>query len=282
MPNTFHEQAARILSDRRDLFALSPPGAYDEAAYAEPVIERVVRDGPMFNPTALVLLPTREMAIQVHEAFFQLSGEESRARALGLFEGKPLTSQIGPLKNGVDVVIGTPGRVLEHIKRRTLRIEQSKILVLDRADEILDAGLGRDVEAIIGSTPKTRQTVILSATSPKGVLSMARDHLRDPELIGVDKGEFEDASSSPVADQVNVHFDAGKGSGVTPRDLLGAITNEGGLDRDRVGAITIKQNFSLVAVFAEDADDLVRKLRASRIKGRKVKVRPERFSHRPR
>ena len=98
----------------------------------------------------------------------------------------------------------------------------------------------------------------------------------------MDAAEFEDAAQSRVPDQVNIHFDAGKGAGMNPRDLLGAITNEGGLNRDRVGAIRIKQNFSLVAVSAEDADDLVRKLRNSRIKGHKVKVRHERFSHRPR
>ncbi|MBK5233887.1 MAG: DEAD/DEAH box helicase [Thermoleophilia bacterium] len=277
---SFQDEAIPSLLSKHDLFAQVPAGTGEEAAYALTVIERVVSDGPTYNPTALILVPTRELAIQVHEVIFQLSSRGAVANVLGVFEGKPITSQIGPLKHGVDIVVGTPGRVLEHVKRKTLRIEQLKILVLDRADEMLDQGLGRELEVIIGETPKkTRQTVIFSSSIPQRVVSMARDHLRDPVLIGIEPEalEFDSTADAPRLDLTNLYFGAGKSAGVTPRDLVGAITNEGGLIGEQIGAIKIKENFSLVAVPAEAADDIVRKLRTSRIKGRKVTIRLERF-----
>ena len=281
-PNDSQDQVGSALVARTDLFAVVPCGNDYESAYATAVIDRIRREGPSYNPTALILVPTRELAIQIHETVFQASGRGSIANALGVFEGKPVTSQIGPLKHGVDIVIGTPGRVLEHVRRKTLRIEQLKVLVLDRLDEMLDLGLGRDLEAIIQATPKTRHTALFAATAPKPVLAMARDHLREPELVGIEREEFESVATPRSSDtqQVNLHFNAGKGAGITPRDLLGAITNEGGVRRDQVGAITIKQNFSLVAVDADEAEDIVRKLRNAQVRGRKVKVRHERFSHR--
>lgn len=278
-PTPFQEQTIPPLLAKRDLFAQVATDAGGEAALALPVIERVLHDGPTYNPTALILVPTRELAIQIHEAIFQFSSRGSIASVLGVFEGKPVTSQIGPLKHGVDIVVGTPGRVLEHVKRRTLRIEQLKILILNKADEMLDLGLATEIEAILGNTPKTRQTVLFSATTPQRILSMAREHLRDPELVGIESEEFESAAApeGPASDLVNLYFGVGRGAGITPRDLVGAITNEGGLRGGQIGSIKIKENFSLAAVPAEEADGIVRRLRSSRIKGRKATVRLERF-----
>jgi len=282
-PTPFQEQAIPPLLSKRDLFAQISTAAGEEAAFALPVIERVLRDGPTYNPTALILAPTRELAIQVHETLFQLSSRGTSANVLGVFEGKPVTSQIGPLKHGVDIVVGTPGRVLEHVKRKTLRIEQLKVLVLDRVDELLDLGLARDVDTIVGNTPKTRQTVHFSASVPQPVLSMAHRYLKDPELVGIEHEEYESGalSEGPVKSITNLYFGAGRAADVTPRDLVGAITNEGGLKGEQVGAIKIKENFSLAAVPADEVDDIVRKLRSARIRGRKVTVRLERFRKKP-
>ncbi len=276
-------RAARIdasLCGRRDLFARTEddPGN-DVASYAVPILERILNDGPAYNPTALILLPTRDLAIRVHEEVFQLSERGRVARVMGVFEGKPLTSQIGPLKHGVDIVVGTPGRVLEHVKRKTLRIEQLKVLVLDGADQLLGPGTAREVGSIVEVTPATRQTVLLSATSPPRVLRVAHQQLRDPQLVGIETEEYESAATpeAPAGRMTNLYFGAGKGSGVTPRDLVGVITNEGGLTGQQIGEIRIKQNFSLVAVPAERAKALAGKLRSSRVKGRKVKIRLERF-----
>lgn len=277
-PTEFQGLAISPLLAKRDLFAQADPGSGGQAAIALSAIERVVVDGPTYNPTALILLPTRELAIQAHEEAFQLSGRGINARVLGAFEGKPLTSQIGPLKHGTDIVVGTPGRVLEHVKRRTLRIEQIKMVALDRVDEMIERRLAGDLETILGNTPRTRQTILLSGSTPPRVLALGQKHLRDPELIGIDPDELESlpAPEGPAI-PVNIYFGVGKAAKVTPKDLVGAITNEGGLDGSLIGAIKIKQNFSLVAVPAEEAEALVRKLRSSLIKGRKAKVRLERF-----
>ena len=280
LPTPFQQLVIPSLLARRDLFGVAATGSGRTGAFALPVIERVHRDGPTYNPTALVLTPSREQAIKVHEEFFQLTSRGTIASALGVFEGKPVTSQIGPLKHGVDIVVGTPARVLEHVKRRTLRIEQLKILVLTEVDQLLEAGLGRDVEAIVAETPKkTRQTIITSGTAPLPVISMGRQYLRDPELVGVDREEYESVETPAAVDgkQVNIYFGAGSKAGVTPRDLVGAMTNEGGLDGAQIGAIEIKGKFSLVAVPASAAANVVRKMKSSRIKGRKVKIRLERF-----
>jgi ATP-dependent RNA helicase DeaD len=278
-PTPFQVLAIPTLSEKRDLFAVTDSDPGNVVSYALPIIERIRNDGRAYGPTALILVPTRELAIRVHEEVFRLSERGTLARVLGLFEGKPLTSQIGPLKHGVDIIVGTPGRVLEHVNRRTLRIEQLKVLVIDRLDECLDAGLSREVVAIINATPGTRQTAVFSGTSPLRVLKLAHRHLHDPELIGLAAEEFESVAlpKTPSTAMVNLYFGTGKGDGVTPRDLVGAITKEGGLTGDQVGAIKIKQNFSLVAVPGEKAKALVGKLKASRIKGRKVKIRLERF-----
>ena len=225
------------------------------------------------------IAPTRERAIEVHEAVFRYSSRGSTARVLGAFEGKPVTSQIGPLKHGTDIVAGTPGRVLEHVRRRTLRIEQLKILVIDGADGIFEAGLEGEVAEIIDATPKTRQTIMLTGSTPTPVLTMARRQLRDPELAGVAREDFEsvEAPAPPPGRMVNIYFGVGSKAGITPRDLVGAITNEGGLGGEQIGDVRIKANFSLVAVPASAAANVARKMKSSLVKGRKAKIRLERF-----
>lgn len=282
-PTPFQSVAIPPLLEGRDL--LGSPDSPDEAAaaFTIPVIERILRDGPAYNPTAVILSPSRERAIEVHEAVFRYSSRGSTARVLGAFEGKPVTSQIGPLKHGTDIVAGTPGRVLEHVRRRTLRIEQLKILVIDGADGIFEAGLEGEVAEIIDATPKTRQTLMLTGSAPTPVLTMARRHLRDPELVGVAREELEsvEAPAPPQGKMVNLYIGVGSKAGVTPRDLVGAITNEGGLGGEQIGDVRIKANFSLVAVPASAAANVARKMKSSLVKGRKAKIRLERFQKPP-
>ncbi len=278
-PTAFQAEAIPPLLEGRDLLGLPESSGEAAAVFAIPILERILRDGPAYNPTAVILSPTRERAIEVHEALFQYSSRGSTARVLGAFEGKPVTSQIGPLKHGTDIVAGTPGRVLEHVRRRTLRVEQLKILVIDGADGIIDEDLAAETAEIIEATPKTRQTIMLTGSVTAPVLVMARRHLRDPELAGVGREEFDsvEAPAPPPGKMVNLYIGVGSKAGVTPRDLVGAVTNEGGLAGDQVGEIQIKANFSLVAVPASAAANVVRKMKTSLVKGRKAKIRLERF-----
>ena len=264
---------------RRDRLAVVSDGSQGAAYFAPTVVERLGHDGPAFGPTALILTPTRDEAIRVHETFLQLTDRGETARLATAFEGKPLTSQIGPLKHGADIVVGTPGRVAEHVKRRTLRIEQLKILALHSADRILELGFGKELEAVLEATPSTRQTIVTTIEASQRVLTIGRRHLSDPELFGIEPDDF---TAVPVPGELdvrtaNLYFGLGKGARITPRDLVGALINEGGLRRDQIGAVKIKQNFSLVAVPADQVKELAGKLRSIQIKGRKAKIRPERF-----
>ncbi len=279
-PSPFELEALPPLLSRRDLLAIGPSSTDYARTLAIDAIERVVGDGPAYGPTALILVPDRESSIRFHETAFQLASKGATARILGLIEGKPLTSQIGPLKHGTDIVVGTPGRVAEHVRRKTLRVEQLKIIALVRADEMLDHG--NELRTVIEKTPTTRQSIITAGVGDDRVLSLAHRLLREPELLGVTSEELRAvAPEKPAVRMSNLHFDLGKGAGVGPADLVGVITREGGLNAEMIGEIKVKQNFSLVAVPAADAESLVHKLKGSRLKGRKTKIRLERFRSKP-
>jgi ATP-dependent RNA helicase DeaD len=134
------------------------------------------------GPAALVLVPTRELAEQVSQAVHRY-GRDLGVRVLPVYGGQPIGRQLQALKRGVDVVVGTPGRVLDHIGRSTLQLGGVRTVVLDEADEMLDMGFAEDIDAILAETPEDRQTVLFSATIPPRIEAIARRHLRDPVRI---------------------------------------------------------------------------------------------------
>lgn len=136
------------------------------------------------DPVALVLVPTRELAVQVSEAFHRY-GKDLGARVLPIYGGQPIGRQLRALDSGVDVVVATPGRALDHIARGTLRLGGLATVVLDEADEMLDMGFAEDIEAILEHAPAQRQTVLFSATMPSRIDGMARQHLREPVRIEI-------------------------------------------------------------------------------------------------
>jgi ATP-dependent RNA helicase DeaD len=133
-----------------------------------------------------VLVPTRELAVQVSEAIHKY-GRELGARVLPIYGGQPIGRQLRELDRGVDVVVATPGRALDHIGRATLRLDRLAIVVLDEADEMLDMGFAEDIEAILDRTPPGRQTVLFSATLPPRIDAIAARHLRDPVTIAIER-----------------------------------------------------------------------------------------------
>jgi ATP-dependent RNA helicase DeaD len=142
---------------------------------------------------ALVLVPTRELAVQVAQAFHRY-GRELGVRVLPIYGGQPIGRQLQVLGRGVDVVVATPGRALDHINRKTLRLDEVRTVVLDEADEMLDMGFVEDIEAILDVTPEDRQTVLFSATMPARVDGIARRHLREPVRIEMGR-------AGPVGDE---------------------------------------------------------------------------------
>src|SRR5258707_6434761 len=148
---------------------------------------------------ALILVPTRELAIQVSEAMDSY-GRDMGARVLPIYGGQPIGRQLRALERGVDVVVATPGRVRDHLARRTLRLDGLDVVVLDEADEMFDMGFAEDIEAILQETPADRQTVLFSATMPPRIDTMARRHLRDPIRIQIGR-EADTPGEGPLVRQ---------------------------------------------------------------------------------
>ncbi|TDC29856.1 DEAD/DEAH box helicase [Micromonospora sp. 15K316] len=181
-PTPIQREAIPPLLAGRDLLGQAATGTGKTAAFALPLLQRMPahRDGG--DPVALVLVPTRELAVQVSEAFHRY-GRELGARVLPIYGGQPIGRQLRALDAGVDVVVATPGRALDHIARETLRLGGLTTVVLDEADEMLDMGFAEDIEAILEHAPEQRQTVLFSATMPSRIDGMARQHLTDPVRI---------------------------------------------------------------------------------------------------
>jgi ATP-dependent RNA helicase DeaD len=166
----------------KDLMGQAQTGTGKTAAFAVPILERLEsrRENPL--PQALVLAPTRELAVQVRDEFVKLSAGR-RARTVAVYGGKPIRRQTDQLREGVQVVVGTPGRVLDHIGRGTLRLEGLRVVVLDEADRMLDIGFRPDIEKILRRCPSQRQTLLFSATIPPPVMRLAQRYMHDPEML---------------------------------------------------------------------------------------------------
>ncbi|WP_018800630.1 DEAD/DEAH box helicase [Salinispora arenicola] len=181
-PTPIQREAIPPLLAGRDLLGQAATGTGKTAAFALPLLQRMSADRPTGDPVALVLVPTRELAVQVSEAFHRY-GKELGTRVLPIYGGQPIGRQLRALDSGVDVVVATPGRALDHIARGTLRLGDVGTVVLDEADEMLDMGFAEDIEAILEHAPEQRQTVLFSATMPARIDGMARAHLTDPIRI---------------------------------------------------------------------------------------------------
>lgn len=180
-PTPIQREAILPLVAGHDLVGQAATGTGKTAAFALPLLQSL-KPGDSDGPSALVLVPTRELAEQVSQAIHRY-GRDLNVRVLPVYGGQPIIRQLQVLRRGVDVVVGTPGRILDHIERETLRLDGVKTVVLDEADEMLDMGFAEDIEAILTETPAERQTVLFSATMPPRIDAIARKHLREPMRI---------------------------------------------------------------------------------------------------
>ncbi len=182
----------------RDVLAQAATGTGKTAAFALPLLHRLNLDAPPRERTAaLVLVPTRELAMQVAEAIHRY-GKALGAVAVPIYGGAPMESQIRSLKRGVDVIIATPGRALDHIRRKTVHLAAVRTVVLDEADEMLDMGFAEDLEAILSATPKEKQVALFSATLPPRIAAIAKTHLRNPHVIRIDATAVKAGHSAKV------------------------------------------------------------------------------------
>jgi ATP-dependent RNA helicase DeaD len=184
-PTPIQLAAIPVLLDGRDLLGQAATGTGKTAAFALPILERLGAAKRRRDPMALVLVPTRELAIQVSQAIHRY-GRRLGVKVLPIYGGQPIGRQLRDLDAGVDVVVATPGRAVDHINRGTLRLASVEVVVLDEADEMLDMGFADDLDAVFSQTPaESRQTVLFSATMPNRIDAIARRHLRDPARIRI-------------------------------------------------------------------------------------------------
>ncbi|HEY4156769.1 MAG TPA: ATP-dependent RNA helicase DbpA [Polyangiaceae bacterium] len=177
-------EAIPVLLAGRDLVGRSRTGSGKTAAFALPILERLKPEPREVG--ALVLCPTRELSAQVAREIRRLGRRLPGLSVLVLAGGEPFGRQAGALERGVHVVVGTPGRVLDHLRRRTLKVHRVATVVLDEADRMLDMGFHEDMEKILKALPAARQTAFFSATYPTSIEALAQKHLREPAFVNLD------------------------------------------------------------------------------------------------
>ncbi len=209
-PSPIQAQTIPLLLDGSDLVGQAQTGTGKTAAFALPALANI--DIKQSKPQVLVLAPTRELAIQVAEAFGKYAAFMPGFHVLPVYGGQDYRTQIRALQRGVHVVVGTPGRVMDHIRRGNLQLDELKTLVLDEADEMLRMGFIDDVQWILEQTPDSRQTALFSATMPSQIRRIATRHLKDPQQITV-------KVKTSTAETIRQRYWT-----VTPRNKLDALT----------------------------------------------------------
>ncbi|KIL48573.1 DEAD/DEAH box helicase [Jeotgalibacillus campisalis] len=171
----------------RDIIGQAQTGTGKTAAFGIPMLEKIDVKSP--NIQGLIIAPTRELAIQVSEELYKI-GSDKRVRVLSVYGGQDIQRQIRAMKKNPHIIVGTPGRLLDHINRRTLKLENVQTLVLDEADEMLNMGFIDDIESILKTVPDTRQTLLFSATMPGPIRKIAERFMSNPETVSVKTKEM--------------------------------------------------------------------------------------------
>jgi len=180
--------------ENKDLIGQAQTGTGKTAAFGIPLVEKV--DTKMDAIQGIIIAPTRELAIQVSEELYKI-GAGKRVRVLPIYGGQDISRQIRSLKKAPHIIVGTPGRVLDHINRKTMRLDTVNTVILDEADEMLNMGFIEDIESILASTPEERQTLLFSATMPGPIQRMAEKFMKDPQIVRVKTKEM----TVPLIDQ---------------------------------------------------------------------------------
>ncbi len=181
-PSAIQEATIPVLLSGRDVVGLAQTGTGKTAAFALPILSRI--EPGQGVPQALVLAPTRELALQVCEAF-ESYAKNQNVHLLPVYGGQAYGQQLSALRRGVDIVVGTPGRIMDHLKRGSLDLTEIKYLVLDEADEMLKMGFAEDVETILADTPDSKQVALFSATMPAQIRRISQQYLNDPQEIKI-------------------------------------------------------------------------------------------------
>jgi len=183
-PSQIQKMAIPPVLKGKDIIGVAQTGTGKTAAFGIPIIEKGLK-GRSRRPAAIVLVPTRELAMQVAEELNKI-GKFSGTVAVPIYGGQSIDRQFRSLTRGIDIVVGTPGRVIDHIRRKTLNLSEVSTVVLDEADEMLNMGFVDDMRTILQETPDNRQTLLFSATMPEQILRISRQYMKKPETVRVD------------------------------------------------------------------------------------------------
>ena len=173
----------RLLSGENDIIAQSQTGTGKTAAFGLPILQQI--EPSKEGVQSIILVPTRELAVQAAEELLSYN-RERRLSITAIYGGAAMSEQLRRLSRGVDIVVGTPGRVLDHIRRGTLKLDKVRFLVLDEADEMLNMGFVEDVEEIMGHTGEDRRVLLFSATMPERIIRLSEAYMRNTEVLRVE------------------------------------------------------------------------------------------------
>jgi len=187
-PSPIQSQSIPLMLEGRDVIGQAQTGTGKTASFGIPIVDMV--DERSNKPQALILCPTRELAVQVEGEIFKLAKHKKGIFSTAIYGGESIDRQIRTLKKGVQIIVGTPGRVMDHMKRGTLKLETVKTIVLDEADEMLDMGFREDIETVLNQMPEDRQTIFFSATMAKPIMDLTKKYQTDPEVIKILKKEL--------------------------------------------------------------------------------------------
>lgn len=182
------EKAIPAVLEGRDLIGQSKTGTGKTASYSLPMLEKI--DASIRKVQAIILCPTRELAVQVTDEIRKFNKYQEGIKCVTIYGGQSIETQIRSVKAGAQIVIGTPGRVIDHINRKTLKLNNVKMVILDEADEMLNMGFEEDIRTILEQIPEERQTLLFSATMNKRILGIAKKYLSDPINIKIKAEEL--------------------------------------------------------------------------------------------
>lgn len=181
-------KAIPVVLSGRDLVGQAQTGTGKTAAFGIPMLQML--DTENKRPQAMILCPTRELAIQVSDEIRRLAKFMHGAKVLPIYGGQNITNQIRAIKKGVNIIVGTPGRVMDHLRRHTLKTEDLKMVILDEADEMLNMGFREDIETILHEMPENRQTLLFSATMPKAIMELRKKYQDHAKVVKIVKKEL--------------------------------------------------------------------------------------------
>lgn len=187
-PTPIQEQAIPVVLEGKDFIGQSKTGTGKTASYSLPMIEKI--DASSKKVQAIVLCPTRELAVQVADEVRKFLKYQEGIKTIAIYGGQSIETQIKMLKKGVQIVIGTPGRIMDHMRRKTLKLDNVKMCVLDEADEMLNMGFEEDIETILKDVPEERQTVLFSATMNKRIMGITKKYLKNPKKVKIQAEEL--------------------------------------------------------------------------------------------